>query len=164
MPETTHLDYTDAKLKIHLIDHSNWFGMGKFNGISLIVSKFHSHHFSVAKFDPIRQSKRPEHDLNKLPVSGRPLISKILNRFAAIPSKKFDRRIEEIQDLLSSSQQNRVYEVLGRQRDIAKRHTTQEKVWLPDHQVLINHKWHRNCDVNIVEFLSFRALIDLIEQ
>ena len=99
-----------------------------------------SHHFAVAKFDPIRRSKRFEHDLNKLHMAGRPLISKRLNRFAAIPNGKFGQWIKGIQDLLSSSQHNRVHEVLGRQRDIAINVIQLKGVLLPDHQVLINCK------------------------
>ncbi len=58
-------------------------------------------------------------------MTDRPLISKILNRFADIPNEKFDQWIEKIQDLLSSSQYNRIHGVLRRQRDIAKLYTIQ---------------------------------------
>jgi hypothetical protein len=125
MSKTTDINDDSAKVKVHLIDHSNCFGMGKLNGISLIAAKFHSNHLAVVKFDPIHKSKQFEQYLNKLPVVDRPLISKTLNRFAAIDNEKFDDWIAEIQDLLSSSQYNRIHGVLRRQRDIAKRYTTQ---------------------------------------
>jgi hypothetical protein len=125
MPKTTDINDDSAKVKIHLIDHSNCFGMGKLNGISLIAAKFHSNHLAVVKFDPIHKSKQFEQYLNKLPVNDRPLIGKTLNRFASIADDKFDSWINEIQDLLSSSQYNRINGVLRRQRDIAKRYATQ---------------------------------------
>jgi hypothetical protein len=125
MPKTTDINDDSAKVKIHLIDHSNCFGMGKLNGISLIAAKFHSNHLAVVKFDPIHKSKQFEQYLNKLPVNDRPLIGKTLNRFASIANDKFDSWINEIQDLLSSSQYNRINGVLRRQRDIAKRYATQ---------------------------------------
>ena len=124
-PKTMNIDDHDVKLRVHLIDHSNCFGMGKLNGISLVASKFHSHHLAVVKFDPIHKSKQFEQYLNKLPVEDRPLISKTLNRFSRITNEQFDYWINQISDLLSSSQYNRIYGVLNRQRDIAKRYFDQ---------------------------------------
>jgi hypothetical protein len=128
-PKTVDINDDDdgdaMKAKIHLIDHSSSFGMGKVSGISTMAAKFHSNHLSVVKFDPIQKSKQFEEYLNKLPAEDRPLISKTLSRFAAITNDQFDRWIIEIRDLLSSSQYNRIYCVLRRQRDIAKRFTTQ---------------------------------------
>ena len=124
-PKTMNIDDHDVKLRVHLIDHSNCFGMGKLNGISLVASKFHSHHLAVVKFDPIHKSKQFEQYLNKLPVEDRPLISKTLNRFSRITNEQFDYWINQISDLLSSSQYNRIYGVLNRQRDIAKRYINQ---------------------------------------
>jgi hypothetical protein len=125
LPKTTDINDDSAKVKIHLIDHSNCFGMGKLNGISLVAAKFHSNHLAVVKFDPIQKSKQFEQYLNKLPVSDRPMIGKTLNRYASIGDEQFDDWIGEVQDLLSSSQYNRIHGVLRRQRDIAKRYTTQ---------------------------------------
>jgi hypothetical protein len=128
IPKTADInddDDDEMKVKVHLIDHSSSFGMGKVSGISTIASKFHSNHLAVVKFDPIQKSKQFERYLNELPVEDRPVISKTLNRFASITNDQFDSWITEIQDLLSSSQYNRIYCVLRRQRDIAKRCTTQ---------------------------------------
>ena len=130
IPKTVDINDDDddddtIKAKIHLIDHASSFGMGLVSGISTMASKFHSNHLSVVKFDPIHKSKQFEEYLNKLPKEDRPIISKTLSRFAAITNDQFDGWITEIRDLLSSSQYNRIYCVLRRQRDIAKRFTIQ---------------------------------------
>ena len=120
----TDINDNIAKVKVYFIDHSNCFGMGKLNGISLIASKFHSNHLAVVKFDPIQKSQQFEQYLIKLPVEDRPLISKTLNRFGTITNEQFDSWMSEIQDLLSPSQYNRIHRVLYRQRDIAKQYMT----------------------------------------
>jgi hypothetical protein len=104
MPNTTAIDDA-AKMKIHLIDHASCFGMGKFSIISLIACKFHTNHLSIYKFDPIN------------------------DRFATISNNQFDNWINEIQDLISPSQCNRIRDVLYRQRDIIKFSSTQWDVF-----------------------------------
>jgi flagellar biosynthesis chaperone FliJ len=125
MPKTATIDDDTTKMKIHLIDHSSCFGMGKLNAISVVACKFHSHHLSVVKFDPIEQAKKFEQYLSKLPTADRVLMGKILNRFAAITDQQFDSWITEIQNLLSSSQYTRICDVLYRQRDVVRRYTVQ---------------------------------------
>ena len=124
MPNSATFDDI-SKMKIHLIDHSSCFGMGKLNAISIVASKFHSQHLAVVKFNPIEQAKKFELYLSKLPKTNRVLISKILNRFAAVTDDQFNGWITEIQNLLSSGQYNRIYNVLYRQRDIVRRYTIQ---------------------------------------
>ncbi|CAF1642620.1 unnamed protein product [Didymodactylos carnosus] len=126
IPKTVSIDDDNAiEAKIRLIDHSSSFSMGRVSGINTMAAKFHSNHLSVVKFDPKQKSKQFEEYLNKLPIEDRPLISKTLSRFAAITNEQFDSWITEIQDFLSSSQYNRIYCVLRRQRDIAKRYMAQ---------------------------------------
>jgi hypothetical protein len=121
IPKSVDINDENIKIiKVHFIDHASSFGMGQLNALSLVAAKFHSNHFAVVEFDPISKSKQFEEYLNQLPVEDRPLISKTLNRFASIKNEQFDRWITEIQDLLSSSQYNRIHSVLHRQRDIAK--------------------------------------------
>ncbi|CAF1443638.1 unnamed protein product [Adineta steineri] len=120
-----HINDENIKLKIHFIDHSSCFGMGKLNGISVVASKFHSNHLAVVKFDPIHKSKQFEKYLKKLPIEDRPLISKTLHRFATITDYQFDSWINQIKDLLSISQYNRIQNVLRKQRDIAKFYSIQ---------------------------------------
>ncbi|CAF3660685.1 unnamed protein product [Rotaria sp. Silwood1] len=119
--KTDSIDDDNTKLKMHLIDHASCFGMGKLNVISIIACKFHSNHLSVVTFDPIEKARKFEQYLNKLPIADRALIKKTLNRFAAITNDQLDSCITEVQDLLSSSQYNRIHSVLYRQRDVAKR-------------------------------------------
>ncbi|UJR08630.1 hypothetical protein I4U23_012889 [Adineta vaga] len=125
LPKTASIEDENAKLKIHLIDHSPCFGMGKLNGLSVFANKFHSQHLAVVKFDPIGQAKKFEQYLCKLPVEDRVLIRKTLNRFAAVTDEQIDWLITEVQDLLSASQYNRIHSVLYRQRDIARRYSIQ---------------------------------------
>ncbi|CAF0997380.1 unnamed protein product [Rotaria sordida] len=125
IPNTTNINDDTVKLKVYLIDHGACFGMDKLNAISIIASKFHYKHLSVIKFDPIDQARKFEQYLNKLPIADRPLISETLNRFAAISDDQFYSWMTEVQNLLSSSQYSRIYDVLRRQRDIAKRYTIQ---------------------------------------
>ncbi|CAF2800774.1 unnamed protein product [Rotaria sp. Silwood2] len=120
--KTDALDDENTKLKMHLIDHASCFGLGKLNVISIIACKFHSNHLSVVTFDPIEKAKKFEQYLNKLPIADRALIKKTLRRFAAITDDQFDSCITEVQSLLSSSQYNRIHDVLYRQRDVAKRY------------------------------------------
>ncbi|CAF1290767.1 unnamed protein product [Adineta steineri] len=123
--KTNHINDENIKLKIHLIDHSSCFGMGKLNGISVVASKFHSNHLAIVKFDPIHKSKQFEKYLKKHPIEDRPLISKTLHRFATITDFQFDSWINQIKDLLSISQYNRIQNVLRKQRDIAKFYSIQ---------------------------------------
>ncbi|CAF1600213.1 unnamed protein product, partial [Adineta ricciae] len=60
IPKDTSVEEENVKLKIHLIDHSPCFGMGKLNGLSVFANKFHSQHLAVVKFDPIGQAKKFE--------------------------------------------------------------------------------------------------------
>jgi hypothetical protein len=124
MSNTTTIDDAE-KMKIHLIDHASCFGMGKFSIISLIACKFHTNHLSIYKFDPINEARKFKHYLCRIPVADRKLIGNTLNRLAAITNNQFDNWMNEIQDLLSPSQYNRIQDVLYRQRDIAKSYTVQ---------------------------------------
>jgi hypothetical protein len=130
MENTININDDNDILKVHFIDHSNCFGMGKLNGISLVASKFHTNHLAVVKFDPIQKSKQFEKYLTKLTIQDRTLISKTLNKFASITDEQFDTWINQIRDLLSDSQYNRIHGVLRRQRDIAKRYTIQWGIYL----------------------------------
>ncbi|CAF0820279.1 unnamed protein product [Adineta ricciae] len=125
IPKDTSVEEENVKLKIHLIDHSPCFGMGKLNGLSVFANKFHSQHLAVVKFDPIGQAKKFEQYLCKLPIEDRALIAKTLNRFASVTDEQIDWLITEVQDLLSTSQYNRIHSVLYRQRDIARRYIKQ---------------------------------------
>ncbi len=125
MTKTTDIIDQNTKVKIHFIDHGASFGMAKLNGISVVASKFRVDQLAVIKFDPIHKSKQFEKYLNKLPVQDRPLISETLNRFSAIPDDQFDQWINEVKDLLSTTQYDRIHHVLCLQRDIAKRYTIQ---------------------------------------
>jgi hypothetical protein len=128
MPNTTAIDDA-AKMKIHLIDHASCFGMGKFSIISLIACKFHTNHLSIYKFDPINEARKFKHYLRRIPMADRTLMKNILNRFATISNNQFDNWINEIQDLISPSQCNRIRDVLYRQRDIIKFSSTQWDVF-----------------------------------
>jgi hypothetical protein len=99
--------------------------MGKLNGISVIASKLHTQHLSIVKFDPIVQANKFHSYLSKLPISDRVFLTKILYRFANINDQLFKNWIDQIKDLLSSSQYHRILDVLCRQRDIAKHYTIQ---------------------------------------
>ena len=124
IPKTSDADDDNVPMKIRLIDHSSCFGMGKLNFVSIVATKFHSeHHLSIVKFDPIRKAKQFEEYLTKIPASDRILISETLNRFAATTDEQFDVWLTEMQDLLSSSQHNRIHSILRRQRDIIRRYT-----------------------------------------
>ncbi|CAF0892669.1 unnamed protein product [Adineta steineri] len=125
LPKTDEISDDLKKFKIHLIDHSSCFGMGKLNGLSVVACKFHSNHLSVVKFHPTEQAKKFQQYLNKLTTIDKNLIKKTLNRFASITNEQFDNWITEIQDLLSSSQYNRIHNVLYRQRDITRNYTIQ---------------------------------------
>lgn len=125
IPKTGDINDDNLAVKIRLIDHSSCFGMGKLNFISIVAAKFHSDHLSVVKFDPIHKARQFEQYLNKVPIADRTLISETLNRFADITDDQLDTWITEMQDLLSSSQYNRIHNVLRRQRDIARRYTIQ---------------------------------------
>ncbi|CAF1081354.1 unnamed protein product [Rotaria sordida] len=125
MPNTTAITDDTSILKIHLIDHSFCFGVGKRDVISAIACKLHSKYLSVVKFDPIDEGRKFEQYLNKLPIADRTIIRNTLNRFAAITDDQFDSWMNEVRDLLSSSQYNRIHDVLCRQRDIAKYYTVQ---------------------------------------
>ncbi|CAF1145764.1 unnamed protein product [Rotaria sp. Silwood1] len=90
MPKNAPIDDDTANLKMHLIDHTSCFGMGKLNIISLVACKLHSPHLAVVKFDPIEKAKKFAQYLSKLPVADRILMKKTLNRFAAITDEQFD--------------------------------------------------------------------------
>ena len=117
----TMINWNDiTKLKVHLIDHSSCFGMGKLNVISAVACKFHNQQLAVIKFDPIDEAKTFERYLNKLPMSDRLLIRQILNRFAAITDEQIDSWMNEVKDLLTSTQFDRIHDVLYRERDIVR--------------------------------------------
>lgn len=138
MPSTTDMVDDTTKLKMHLIDHASCFGMGKLNFISIVACKFHSDHLSVVTFDPIEKAKLFEQYLNKIPVTDRCLIRKTLNRFAAIDDGQLDRCITAVQNLLSSSQYNRIHGVIYRQRDIARRYTIKWDIYSGSFRVKSN--------------------------
>ena len=125
IPKTEDVNDETTKFKVHLIDHASCFGLGKLNGISVVAFKLHSQHLAVVKFDPLEKAKQFVQYLSKIPVSDRILIRKTLNRFAAITNDQLDSWITEIEHLLSSSQYNRIHNVLYRQRDIAKHYVIQ---------------------------------------
>lgn len=125
MPDTNGLTGDPAYLKIHLIDHSFCFGVGKREVISAIACKLHSKHFSVVKFDPIDTGRKFEQYLGRLPMSDRILMRKTLTNFAAITDDQYDSWMIKMQDLLSTSQYRRIYDALSRQRDIAKYYVVQ---------------------------------------
>lgn len=125
MPESSSLDDEPDKLKIHLIDHSSCFGMGKLNVISIIACKLHSQHLAVIKFDPVDKARKFEQYLGKLPSNDRLLVRKTLNRLGALTDEQIDQVMNEVKDLLSPSQFDRIRDVLCRQRDLAKRYTEQ---------------------------------------
>lgn len=121
----TSIGENPNQMKIHLIDHASCFGMGKLSVISLIACKFHTNHLSIVKFDPMEEAKKFERYLIRLPMHDRRIFRRTLQRFAVISNEQFDSWMNEIRDLLSSSQYNRIRDVLLRQRDIAKRYSTQ---------------------------------------
>lgn len=125
MPDTTARASDPAYLKIHLIDHSFSFGVGKREVISAIACKLHSKHLSVVKFDPIDIGRKFEQYLSKLPIPDRIVIRKTLTNFAAITDDQLDSWMTKVQDLLSTSQYKRIYDALSRQRDIAKYYAVQ---------------------------------------
>ena len=108
-----------------LFDHSFSFGVGKREVISAIACKLHSKHLSVVKFDPINVGRKFEQYLSKLPILGRITTRKTLINFAAITDDQFNNWMNKVQDLVSNRQHNRIYDVLVRQRDIAKYYTIQ---------------------------------------
>ena len=114
-----------ATIRMHLIDHSACFGMGKLNGISAVACKMHSQHLAVVKFEPTGEAKKFEQFLGKLPTGDRVLIRKTLNRFASISDEQFQNWLDVVRDFLSSAQYERILDVLCRERDIAKRYTIQ---------------------------------------
>ena len=120
VPKTCDLNNDQCAMKIRLIDHSSCFGMNKYNFISIVATKFHSDHLSIAKFNPIQKARQFERYLNKIPVTDRNFIGETLARFAAISDEQLDDWIGKMQDLLSSNQYIRIYNVLRRQRDIAR--------------------------------------------
>ena len=131
MPNTIAIADDTTTLKIHLIDHSFCFGVGKRCVVGPIACKFQSKHFSVAKFDPIHEGRKFEQHLNQLPILDRTLTRKTLNRFAAFTNDQFSSWMTEICDLLSSSQYIRIHDVLCRKRDIARYYAMQRNIF-PD--------------------------------
>ncbi|CAF3956900.1 unnamed protein product [Adineta steineri] len=138
MPKTTNINDDNAKLRVHFVDHGACFGMAKLNGISVIYTKYHNHHLAVVPFDPKKKSKQFEKYLKKLPKADRPLIGKTLYRFASINNNQFDSWITAIEDLLTSSQYNRILSVLYQQRDIARRYVTKWNIYPEVPSVKIN--------------------------
>ena len=143
MPKSTGPNDEPERLKIHLIDHSSCFGMGKLNIISILACKLRSDHLAVIKFDPIERARKFEQYLSKLPSTDRLLIRKTLNRLATITDEQVDQVMDEVKDLLSASQYDRIRDVLRRQRDVAKRYTIQWGIFprasLPKQHELIVH-------------------------
>ncbi|UJR11176.1 hypothetical protein I4U23_015357 [Adineta vaga] len=121
----TDINDLNAKMKIYLIDHASCFGLGKLSIISLVACKFHTNHLTIVKFDPIEQARKFEQYLNSLSITDRLLIRDTANRFAAITDRQFTDWLDEVKELLSENQYNRIYTVLTRQRDVAKYHTAQ---------------------------------------
>ena len=119
IPNTADINDPNVKMKIHLIDHASCFGLGKLSIISLVACKFHTNHLTIVKFDPVEQAKKLKLYLESLPVTDRSLISHTLNSFAQITNRQFTDWLNEIRDLLSENQYNRILDVLIRQRDIA---------------------------------------------
>ncbi|CAF1314345.1 unnamed protein product [Adineta steineri] len=97
--------------------------MGKINGLTVVACKFHSNHLFVVKFHPTEEAKKFQRYLDKLAIIDTNLIKKLLNRFVSITNEQFDSCITEIHDLLSSSQYNRIHNVLYRQRNITRNYT-----------------------------------------
>lgn len=117
IPKSSDIEDDSVKMKIHLVDHSACFGMAKLNAGSIIASKFHCNQFAVIEFNPVDQARKFEQYLCKFAVTDRSLISKTLNRFAAIIDTQLNRWISKVQDFLSTIQSHRISEVLQRQRD-----------------------------------------------
>ena len=121
MSKTDPLDSPNKKWKIHLIDHSSCFGMGKLNIISVMACKFHSQHLAVVKFDPADKTSIFEQYLHGLSIVDRLPIRRTLNRFARISDDQLASWMNQIRDLLSVGQYHRIQDVLHGQRDVAKR-------------------------------------------
>lgn len=113
---------TNIKFKIHFIDHSSAFGMGKLNGISVMASKLHTQHLSIKKFHPNLQAKKFDKFISKIHLNDRVLIKKTLIKFASIDDQLFLCWLNQIQPLLTNSQYQRILRVLILQRDIAKKY------------------------------------------
>ena len=120
VPKTCDLNNDQCAMKIRLIDHSSCFGINKYNFISIVATKFHSDHLSIAKFNPIQKAGQFQRYLNRIPVTDRSFIGETVARFAAISDEQLDDWMGKMQDLLSSNQYIRIYNVLRRQRDIAR--------------------------------------------
>ncbi|CAF1439153.1 unnamed protein product [Adineta ricciae] len=119
VPNTADINDPNVEMKIHLIDHASCFGLGKLSIVSLVACKFHTNHLTIVKFDPVEQARKLKLYLESLSVTDRSLISHTLNNFAQITNEQFSDWLNEIQDLLSVNQYNRILDVLIRQRDIA---------------------------------------------
>ena len=126
--DTIDIEDKDAKLKVHLIDHSACFGMGKLNGISVMASKLHTSHLSIVKYEPIEEATKFDRYLNKLSSHDRVLIGKTLTRLASITDQQIEGWLEQVQSLLTSTQYDRIYELLYRQCDIARRYVIQWRI------------------------------------
>jgi len=131
----TNIYDQNAKFKIFLIDHSSCFGMGKLNGISVFASKLHSQHLAVVKFHPIDQANKFYQYLNKIPTEDTILINKTLFRFAQINDQQIDYWMTQIQDLLSTSQYNRIHTLLYRQRDIIRQYIIKYQIY-PNNSII----------------------------
>lgn len=116
---TDNINDPTTTLKIHFIDHSFSFGVGKHDVISAIACKLHSKHLSVGKFDSVDQATKFTRYINKLHPEEHVSIRKTLNQFAKITDETFQSWMAQIQGLLSTNQYSRILDVLCRQRDIA---------------------------------------------
>ena len=116
-------DHGTEKQRIHLIDHSSCFGMGKLSIVSLMACKFQSQHLAILKFDPADRAAKFAHYLLGLPTMDRAIILKTLKRFATITNEQLDGWMDQIRSLLSPNQHRRILDVLYRQRDVARRYT-----------------------------------------
>ncbi|CAF1439117.1 unnamed protein product [Adineta ricciae] len=100
---TADINDPNVKMKIHLIDHASCFGLGKLSIVSLVA---------------FEQARKLKLYLESLPVTDRSSISHTLNNFAQITNGQFTDWLNEIRDLLSENQYNRILDVLIRQRDV----------------------------------------------
>ena len=116
-------DHGTQRQKIHLIDHSSCFGMGKLSIVSLMACKLQSQHLVILKFDPADRAAKFDQYLRELPMTDRVLIRRTLKRFAAVTNDQLDSWMDQIRSLLSLSQHRRILDVLSRQRDVAGRYT-----------------------------------------
>lgn len=119
------------QFKIHFIDHSSSFGLGKLNLLSAIALKLHSKHFSIVKFNPSKQAKLFEKYLYQIPIQDHIHIKQILNRFATIDDQLIHLWFQQIKNLLSIHQYNRIITTFQKQILVIKHFI--------EHFKLLNH-------------------------